>query len=280
MTSDKNHILDYFYKREYQNGILEFEELLREALIRKLGKSKSQADLYISRNINRNWSDLLKQQDIDQKRGIAPYFQIEDQQSKKISYRNGNYLLKSRPSILKAIDSLDDREYEALACLCCKILGANNIYLTPPGNEGGIDFIATIGFSRNSHYFFGINGPLRIIGQSKKYSSKVQVNAIKEFITTIDQIKNRNPTVEKHIPSWFRLSKGPIIGWIISHNGFQSGAESTSKDYGIIQSDSKDISEIIALSRKHYPLDSPNIRSEKLRKDVKSILENNQYGTI
>ncbi len=41
-----------------------------------------------------------------------------------------------RPELYRLIDGYDARNYEALACVLCQLLGANNIYLTPAGNGG------------------------------------------------------------------------------------------------------------------------------------------------
>jgi len=62
-------------------------------------------------------------------------------------------------------------------------------------------------------------------------------------------VRNLNPSIESLVPSWFRSSTGPIIGWLIAHNGVQSGGVTKAKNHGIVISDSVDIAEIIALSR-------------------------------
>ena len=45
--------------------------------------------------------------------------------------------LRHRPAILSMIDALTDREFEALACVALRLVGATETALTPRGNEGG-----------------------------------------------------------------------------------------------------------------------------------------------
>jgi len=149
------------------------------------------------------------------------------------------------------IDSLTDREFEALACVALRLAGASETRLTPPSNEGGVDFFALITSPAHSHLFSGSTHPLRIIGQSKKYSGPVQVGAFKEFLKTIDEVKyGGEPKTERIVPPWFHSVRGPIIGLMIGHTGFQSGAESRARRHGVILADSLDMAEMVAVSRR------------------------------
>lgn len=150
---------------------------------------------------------------------------------------------------MRAIDNFDDRDFEALACVVLKIIGATHIRLNEGGNEGGVDFYATLKIHTKNHMFSNIGGALRVVGQSKKFSSSIQDSVVKEFCQTLVDIKQLSPSIREKIPSWFLTTRSPIIGWIISHNGFQSGATERAKNHGIIISDSLDIAEIIAVSK-------------------------------
>jgi hypothetical protein len=180
--------------------------------------------------------------------------------------------LQSRPTILSGIDTLDDRQYEALGGVISRLIGANAVFLTRRGNEGGIDFFASIHVYGSSHLFSGISSPVRVIGQSKKYKNPVQVDKIKEFIQTVQDVKNYRDEVRKHVPPWFRTARGPIVGWIIAHSGFQSGAQSRANTDGIVLSDSTDLAEIAALSRQLPRNQSASARAKHLESLVMNIL--------
>jgi hypothetical protein len=148
------------------------------------------------------------------------------------------------------IDALTGREYEALACVAMKVVGASEITLTPFGTEGGIDFFALVRSPARCHLFAGSTNPIRIVGQSKKYTRQVGVDKMKEFLATMDEVKHRGePKTERVVPPWFHATRGPIVGCMIAHRGFQSGATSRARNHGIITADSLDIAEMLALSR-------------------------------
>lgn len=290
MLSDRAKVLNYFYRLPYSSSLIDFQELLISSFIKVLDRDSMSAEASISKLENTYWNELLRLQDEDSKRGIKPIFTIVDKQGKKVSFQhlssnNGdrkqkihNKMLRARPLILQQIDLLTDREYEALACLACECIGANNTMLTPAGNEGGIDFIATIKFPEKSHFLFGEKGPIRIIGQCKKYSTRVQVDKVKEFITTLQEVKNQTPSVERVIPNWFRSSSGPIIGWIISHNGFQAGSITKSMNHGFVLSDSIDIAQLLSLSNRYHVFEDPQERAIKLKEHINEILvESEEY---
>ncbi|MGG1519012.1 restriction endonuclease [Paenibacillus oryzisoli] len=289
--SVQNTVFNHFYRKCYNDGVMEFIDILMEAAHESLGKDQQEAIMFANANINRYWNQLKAKQDVDVKKNIRPIFGIVDERLKRVIWSpNADYptqskqillkaLYKSRPYILSKIDSLSDRQYEALACLACKLLGADNYFLTPAGNEGGIDFLATIKFPYNAHFLIGINGPIRLVGQCKQYTSKVSVDKLRDFITVLDHVKNHYRTVEKYIPSWFKLSKGPIIGWIVAHSGFQSGVESMARDHGIILSDSRDITEIITKSTKFFCNMSPGSRSTEIVNCVDKIILEEDFQT-
>lgn len=278
--SEKKTIIRFLQRRDYQTGIIDFETLVEEAANKVFGISSIGVSSFIEAKKTRFWNVLLQEIDNVRQRGLKPYFKIEDNFSKKVSYNYEDIRLKSRPAIIREIDNLSDRRYEMLACILCRLLGAkpSNIRLTPPGNEGGIDFIATINFPPKSHYFIGNKGPIRIIGQCKKYSTAIQNEKIKQFITTLNQVKHRSHLIEQHIPSWFRASQGPILGWVISHNGFQSGADTLAKDFGIILSDTREVGEMISLSNKFFWYETPIARARRLWEEVNTIENDELYN--
>ena len=164
------------------------------------------------------------------------------------------------------------RQYEALGIVVCELIGASKTYLTPPGNEGGIDFFALMALPSKFHLFRQSRGPLRIVGQSKQHKSPVAVGDVRDFITALDNVRKRQPTVEPHVPTWFRAAHGPILGLLCGHRGFQSGAENMARDHGIVTADSLDLAEVATLARSISEYLKLNERAELLREMVKNTL--------
>lgn len=264
-------------------GTLSFDDLLSSAIETALKMTGSVRDSYLTQNAKRHWNNIIKVQSENYRdRNIQPIFKILNGSSRTVECHlldklnstgdNKFNLLKSRPFILNEIDLINPRQYEALAIKVSRLLNANNVLLTPPGNEAGIDFIATIKFSDEANYLFGVNGPIRIIGQCKKYNTAVQVDKIKEFNSTIGDVHHMTNKMRKVIPSWFSQSKGVIVGWIINHSGFQQGAKDRAKDYGIILSDSFDIAEIISATDSYHPASTFDQRHIHLKQELLDII--------
>lgn len=256
-VNENQKIFDRIYRLKYEDKEYYFEEIIKDAILKELTKDMGTAETIAASRLNRLWNQYKREHEKDINNGIVPLFSITNEYDKKVRWI-GNTLIskvqrqnyKIRPDLYKYLDSLNDREYELLLCVICELLGADKIYLTPKGNEGGIDFIARIPFSINSHFLFGIKGPIRIIGQCKQYSSKDNVGHMKEFITTINNVYNRSYRVGEILPDWFKIENGDIIGWHISNCGHQSGALDFAKNYGILVSDSKQLIEIICTAKR------------------------------
>src|SRR5207247_8381220 len=98
------------------------------------------------------------------------------------------------------------------------------VTLTPAWHEGGSDLFGLLAVYRSTHDFSGTSSPILIVGQSKKYWSPVSVDKVKEFALTLEQVRHRSPQVPIPLPTWFVLSRGPVVGWMLAHSGFQTGA--------------------------------------------------------
>lgn len=288
MASETELILKWLYREVFPSGILSFDDLHIIAATRALGKSSIDAEAYVQNNLMRHWNALIQRLDYDRNLGRKPIFSVRDLFTRRLTWYPKNLVmfprnkdrrlgvsLSSRPLMLRMIDSLSDREYEALACVIINFAGGSRIKLTPPKKEGGIDLFAIVNFPSKSHIFGGTYKPLRIIGQVKKYNKSVQVSEVKELITTIDQVKNQNPCVEYLVPPWFRTASGPIVGWLIAHSGVQSGGITQAKNHGIIISESLDLAEVGSLSRHLDETLAPEHRVDLLKKKVKDLLETN-----
>jgi hypothetical protein len=226
-----------------------------------LKKSTMDAEGYAEANLNTFWNYVLAAQDQDERRGIRRVLTIADSSARMLEWcapRAGDNQrclrdlarLRHRPAFLRMIDALSSREYEALACVAMQLVGAYAVQLTPAGNEGGVDFFALLSPPANCHLFAGSTNPVRIIGQSKKYTSAVAVDKFKEFLTTINEVKHGGePKTEKVVPTWFRTTRGPIVGCMIAHSGFQAGSMTRARNHGIVTADSLDVAEMLTLSR-------------------------------
>lgn len=286
MKSDKSLLLEWFYRKTFPSGILEFDSLLYTASQEALKKSAIDAEAYTQKNITRIWNEFLKSLDWDLQEGRSQIFEVKNIYERKITWLPSNInnlrtkkekhkiiKLGSRPNILNLIDMLNDREYEALGCVACELIGASNVHLTPKGNERGIDFFATLHLDSRCHVFSDINRSFRIVGQSKKYDSKVELKELQRLNDTLNEVKYLTPEMQKLIPSWFLVKSGPIFGWIIAHNGVQAGGLTYAKNHGIIISDSYDLAEIVALSRTLDYSASPTKRADLIKSKILSYLE-------
>lgn len=258
MPIDENKvILDTMYRMKYDEKIYEFEEIVKMCILKEITKDPSKAELLAHNKVKRLWNKYSRIHCEDNKNGVVTLFSIVNEYEKTLRWigdtenygtRRENYFI--RPDLYKYFDCLDDRQYEIMACVICEFLGADKIFLTPKGNEGGIDFLAKIPFSYKSHFLFGIKGPIRIVGQCKKYSSKDSVGHMKEFVQTLNNVYNHSYRAGEILPDWFKTEKGHIVGWHISNLGHQAGALDIAKNYGILVSDTKQLIDIICRTKK------------------------------
>ena len=261
MASDVEKIFGWLYRRQFGSRVYAFDNLLFDAALTLITKSFQDAHAFVSRNSNLYWRKLDERLKEDRASGRCPLFEVFDYNLKHIVWpparHSASHPLKKtyrrlffRPAFLKAIDNLTHREYEALPCVIVKIVGGRHIHLTPPGNEWGIDFFASIENPSKLHVFDGSRAPVRIVGQCKKYGGKLEIKEVKEFSRTLEALRNRKPELEKHVPIWFRSEIGPIVAWLICHSGAQAGALSLAKDEGIVVSDSVDLAECLCFLKK------------------------------
>ena len=273
-------ILNRMYRTIYEDKEYYFEDIIRNAILKTITDDASIAEQRAENKVNILWKQYKKQHDEDISNGIAPLFSIENDYEKKVRWIEPisnidaeRKYYKIRPALYKFFDNLDDRKYESISCGICQLLGADKITLTSSGNEGGVDFFARISFPSKAHFLFGAKGPIRIVGQCKKYINKDNVGHMKEFVTTLNYVYNKSYRVGEILPEWFKLEKGDIIGWHIAHSGHQTGALDVAKNYGILVSDTKQLIEIICNSR--------IIRRQKEPlKYLENLLQEDRYSDI
>jgi hypothetical protein len=282
--AEKPEILKWLHRREF-GGIVSVRQVLQEGARVVLGKQPDLAEAYAETNLTAFWNLILELQSDHERRGLRRSFDVIDASARTLAwYGVGSVLshlradvrafarLRHRPAMLGMIDALSDREYEALGCLVSQLAGAVNVYLGPGGNEGGIDFFAVIPPFGRCHLFSGGIHPLRIVGQCKQYKDRVPVGVMKEFLQTLANVKHRGESaIEAIVPPWFHAVRGPIVGLVIGHSGFQSGADTTARNHGVLLADSYDVAEILALSRSVPQEKGAHARASAYRDRVKGF---------
>lgn len=283
--SKREKVLRWFFREPLPHGVLSFDDVSLSAAQDALNVDRSIAEAYVQRYRNSLWKNFIEQCGSKSKLNIHPVARIIDSGAKKFVSTSSYFSTKTnktsirlsgrlglRPHIYKMIDVMDDRSYEALCCVVCKTIGVNKVYLTPPGNEGGIDFVALIETRQRLPGFGGLN-KFKIIGQAKKYEGTVTVGDVRDFNDTLSDVRRLSPPVKDHLPDWFRETHAPIVGWMVGHNGFQSGSESKSKMNGIMLMDSRILTEVLAFSRAVGHSESPIVVSQRIQEDTNQVLK-------
>ena len=224
------------------------------------------AEDYAERNQKRIWNLIVKRIDEEKDKGLNSVFKIIDSSRKRLLWypfiKEGDSSdvkkLKSRLAyrgkILDHLDSDDNisfRDYEALGCVVSILAGALRWHLTPQGNELGIDFISVLPAFGKGHLFPNSQKKIKIVGQSKKWTSKVPWDKIDSLANRLDDIRRRSQRVLEKLPPWFLSEKGTLVGLMLAHSGVQAGGHDFANDHGIIIADSRDLAEILVLS-KHW----------------------------
>ena len=155
--SNKEKILRWLYRRECVAGIHEWDATLLDAVEIALQFSRIQAEQFVTpSSLTTYWNWVLTQADEDMRRGLNPLLVVKDSMRRHYCWYcldtagiadaielQRRAFLTCRATILKRIDSITHREYEALGCVVAEALGADHVHLTPPGDDKGVDFFAT-----------------------------------------------------------------------------------------------------------------------------------------
>jgi len=250
--------------RQDLSGVFSCSSLLKDAAEKCLLKDPISASGYTQANVNAVWNYVMMQHEEHMARGLSPSFAVYSESSKNwLLYpiapkltgaaRRRALRIRARPSFLRMIDTLTDREYEALSCILLEALGCIHVQLTRRGSEGGIDAFGLMVKANTSHLIASNRQPIRIVVQAKKYRRPMPADKMKEFLQTLNEVRHGGQTkTEAVTPPWFREARGPMIGLVLSHSGYQSGAESRGRSHGVLMADSVDAAEILAASRTLY----------------------------
>ncbi len=278
-------IIDWYYEQDFDRSWFDFDDHLVSAIQYSSTVSQMDAEHYATSNSHKLWNQFRLRIESDRRRGFYPTFSEVAAGVKRLFWfpmffppelakvdRHKRTRIRSRRHITEAIRSLSPVEYEALSLLACKLSGASHSSLTPATNEFGIDFFAIIPSLGRSRLLDGGMGPVRIVGQSKKHAKEVERGLIQRFVSILSSIRERSEDVRELMPNWFASERGPIVGWFVAHNGLQSGAMTYANRHGIIHSDSRDLAEIITMSRAWQPSDGINAPVDMMRREIAKIL--------
>lgn len=288
--SELSTILEKLFRRSYP-ARFRLDEAVALVVPDVLGCDQIEAEAYAERMKQRIWSELIRRLDEEANKGVYPTFEVIDATRFELAWfpmirkddasqlKQKKLRLACRGEILNYIDDKDktsDRAYEAMGCVICQLGGASQWHLTPPGNEFGIDFLAILPSFGKSHLFPNAYKQIRIVGQSKKWSSRVKRDQVDLLANTLDNIRRRNQRIFETLPPWFVSAKGPIVGCMVAHSGTQSGGHDIANDHGIIMADSRDIAEIVALNRKWDSALGTQGAIKLLRDSVNEVLQSYQ----
>jgi len=283
MSSEMDILMRWLYRRQFTARAYVFDSLLLDAAFSLFGKPPLDAHAFVHRNAITYWRKIVERLQEEKRTGRTPLFDILDNTSRRITWPPARYSashqkkklfrrLIGRPGVLQAIDHLTPREYEALPCLLVDLIGSNKHHVTPAGDEWGVDFFATLRNPSQLSVFDGCRVPIRLVGQCKKYETRLEVAEVKEFSRTLDALRNCKPELERQVPAWFRSGMGPIVPWVISHSGFQRGALSFARDEGMVASDSIDLAECFCLIRLSQPLAGVSEKRDFIQKRCQQIV--------
>lgn len=261
--SNTSTIIDQIFWKTHSDRFISLETEITDVVTSLNGGDRISAENYSDRNKPRIWNEFVKRIDEEKRKNLEATFSVVDSDRLLLSwdlYVNADdnadlvekkLRLQVKGALLRFFNdksNIGSRQYEALGCLICELSGASKWHLTPSGNEFGIDFVALVPSVGNTHLFPSTSNQIRVVGQSKRWTSRVKREKVDYLANRLDYIRKRSHHVDRVLPAWFQAARGAIVGCMIAHSGTQSGGHIIANDQGIIISDTRDIAEIVALS--------------------------------
>lgn len=243
---------------------------------RYFGWDATKAEFQVSGSIKSLWNIFCENLDELNSKGIQPYIKIKSTLGKKIQ-RYSDFIsekdpetasiLKRRKEIRELILSLDEREFEAFGCYICSISGAIHYALTPRGGDQGIDFCAIVPSEGRSIIFPNQKNTIRILGQSKKWSSGVPVERIRLLRDTCADFLHENYKLRMLLPSWMYTEEGVLSATVFANSGLQSGGTDLAKHLGFSIADLIILVEAVTL---HHPHDKSPL---SIKNEIKEFID-------
>jgi len=160
-----------------------------------------------------------------------------------------SYARRHRKEILNAICEMNWRSFEFL---CAHLLNTNKI--TKSGvsrgtKEGGIDFYGLLEMRLFSTMVFLKGAKIRIIGQAKRYTNKVNHKEVRVFRTHKDDLLAKKGNAAKKLPPWFVESGFPVLSILMITTKFTKGAKKFAEENGIVLIDGEQVVEDLTKSK-------------------------------
>ncbi|HEX7320182.1 MAG TPA: restriction endonuclease [bacterium] len=146
---------------------------------------------------------------------------------------------KCRATILRTMCSMPWQGFEKLCVDLLKISGVNPVKQTKT-NQEGIDFIGL--YNIDKEISLGIipkKYQIKVIGQAKRYSKKVEPGLVRSFKTYYDETRNG----QVDLPIWFTKNEGPILGIFYATSSFTRRAANFAQKEWIILKNGEQIIE-------------------------------------
>lgn len=247
MTPSKKQILyDGAFKISVQGSDISITDFAARILQEIGGIASSEASHYASKFEKSILNNFNKQNDDLRRRGIATIGNIS---GSRISWTGASpiqsMIWEIRPILLNIIESLNDEKFEALCCVCISLIGGKS-WRTRSKGDGNVDLYGVVKSNMNNH-IFGHANKFKIVGQCKNYSHPESVTNFESFFRALDNVKFRAERVLNEIPNEFIREDGPIFGWYICRDGFQSGIYDEARKHGVVLSDKYDLVEILTM---------------------------------
>ena len=179
------------------------------------------------------------------------------------------FLRKNNKELFKTINKMSWNYFEKF---CKKLLEINNISkieLTKKNAEG-VDFCGLYPLGKYFHStIIPANFKIRIVGQIKHWSKKVNPKEVRSFSTYCTDIKNGEKTAIKDLSEEFKENKAPILGIFLTTSSFtKSALRFAEKEWIILKNGNQIVEDII---------NSPNINKWVKNKGDKLVFDKDLF---
>lgn len=139
-----------------------------------------------------------------------------------------SFLRTNITQIIKTINNekyISWQKFEILFKYILSFNGVEKMELTKT-NQEGIDFFGIYNMGKSiSSIIIPTNYSVKIVGQVKHYSKKIEPEQIRAFQTYCEDVKNNKENIVKSIPKWFKDSVLPVLGIYMTTSDFTKGTK-------------------------------------------------------
>jgi len=190
------------------------------------------------------------------KQGITPNYEFNDFPPNLLVRYSIKYgedlwiseLRKQKAVLIRSINRISWQEFEIICKYILEQKGISQIKLTAK-NQEGIDFCGLFNISGYpSCGFIPPNFKIRVIGQVKHLSEKIRPEKIRAFHTYYESVQRGDLAVIRKLPTWFTLTKSPILCIFITTSSFTRRATEYAEQEWIILKTGEQIAEDLITS--------------------------------